>query len=150
MSNRRSNEVIEQLRLHSADFAGRDGEQDRLSRLTRTIEGEIVPRLLMSFSQANRAADPVTAAISPPCDHDVAELARLLLMRERATADTYVQIIRDQGIPLERICADLLAPVARRLGELWEQDACGYAELTAGLNRLESVLRDVRDEMSAG
>jgi hypothetical protein len=140
MSNRRSNGVIGQLQLH---------EQDRLSRLTRTIEGEIVPRLLMSFSLANRAADPVTAALAPPCEHDVAELARLLLMRERASADTYVQIIREQGMPLERICAELLAPVARRLGELWEQEACGFAELTAGLVHLESVLRDVRDEMLA-
>jgi hypothetical protein len=99
----------------------------------RTIEGEIVPRLLMS-----RAA---VGSSSPSAE--VAELARLLLVHEGEIASQFVHMLRQHGAPLERICLDLLAPAARRLGELWARDACDFAELTTGLTRLHAVLREV-------
>jgi hypothetical protein len=36
-----------------------------------------------------------------------------------------------------------MVPAARRLGELWEREECGFEELIAGLSRIESLLREV-------
>jgi hypothetical protein len=112
------------------------GEEARYARLVRVIEGEIVPRLMMS-----RAA----AATSAP-SADVAELARLLLVHEGEIASEFVHMLRQHGALPERICLDLLAPAARRLGELWARDACDFDELTTGLDRLRAVLREVSAE----
>jgi hypothetical protein len=76
MSNRRSITP-----LPGRSDAGRDqgpygripsdsSEQERLSRLARTIEGEIIPRLLISSIFSHR---------SGPLAEDQAQLARLLL-----------------------------------------------------------------------
>jgi methanogenic corrinoid protein MtbC1 len=39
------------------------------------------------------------------------------------------------------ICLDLLAPAARELGLLWEEDECDFMQVTVGLCRLHQVLR---------
>jgi hypothetical protein len=119
-----------------ANLSQSRSEKARHARLVRVIEGEIVPRLMMS-----RAA----AATSAP-SADVAELARLLLVHEGEIASEFVHMLRQHGALPERICLELLAPTARRLGELWARDACDFAELTTGLNRLQAVLLEVSAE----
>jgi hypothetical protein len=118
-------------------------EAERRAGLVNTIEGEIIPRLLMSVAALNRGGVSFNANQPTAEAGDVMELARLLLAHEPAVAAAFVEIIRQRGTPPERICVDLLAPTARRLGELWEQDACDFAQLTAGLRRLQSLLRQV-------
>jgi hypothetical protein len=111
-------------------------EDARYARLVRTIEGEIVPRLLMSR--------PAPGSSSPSTEvAEVAELARLLLVHEGEIASQFVHMLRQHGAPVERICLELLAPAARQLGELWARDACDFAALTTGLTRLHAVLREV-------
>lgn len=142
MSTRRSSSQIAAPPLGRAERGEDGGRAERLSRLTRIIEGEIVPRLLISATVASRSAALKTAESLPGSDA-VAELARLLLAPQRDKADAYVQVVRRDGMPPERICFELLAPTARRLEEIWQCDECGLAELTIGLRRLASVLRDV-------
>ncbi|MEM1052063.1 MAG: B12-binding domain-containing protein [Pseudomonadota bacterium] len=48
-----------------------------------------------------------------------------------------------QGVAINSICVDLLAPAARRLGELWEQDQCDFVDVTMGLWRLQEVLHEI-------
>jgi hypothetical protein len=112
-------------------------DKDRLARLIRTIEGEIVPRLLVSLS-----GSLMTAGDGP--DHGaVMELARLVLVSEPIATADIVQTFRRHGLPADRICLGLIAPTARRLGELWERDECNFDQLLLGLSRLESVIREV-------
>jgi hypothetical protein len=111
----------------------------------RTIEGEIVPRLLMSLVVATQTGGPLKAAAPAPASAsgDVAELTRLLLEPDRYAAGAFVQTVRQGGTPLERIYIELLAPAARHLGGLCERDECDLKELAAGLSRLLSVLLGV-------
>jgi hypothetical protein len=113
---------------------------DRRARLIRTIEGEIVPRLLVSLSGS------LTAAGEAPDPKIVSELARLLLKRSRIDAAEIVRVLSPQGICLDQKSLGLIAPAARRLGELWERDECDFDQLIVGLGFLESVIR----EMSGG
>lgn len=58
---------------------------------------------------------------------------------EEAMAEIEAHI--DAGVPLPRIYLDLLAPVARRLGELWDEDACDYFEVTLQVGRIQRFVR---------
>ncbi|HSF12956.1 MAG TPA: cobalamin B12-binding domain-containing protein, partial [Erythrobacter sp.] len=47
------------------------------------------------------------------------------------------------GVSVETVCLDLLAPAARKLGEMWEHDECDFIDVTMGLWRLQEVMREV-------
>jgi hypothetical protein len=146
MSDRRSSKVAAtQFKpLASARFSARSetDPQDRLVRLVRAIEGEIVPRLLVSFGGS------LNATLQTPKRDTVAMLALLLLSREYAGAAALARIIRPPGTPRNRACLRLIVPIARRLNELWERDECDLGQLIRGLNRLESVVREVNQKPS--
>ena len=46
----------------------------------------------------------------------------------------------DDGIPLEALLLDLFAPVARRLGTMWEADQIDFVDVTIGTSRLQQIL----------
>jgi methanogenic corrinoid protein MtbC1 len=118
----------------------------RMARLIRTIEGEIVPRLVLS----RREVKPVEAVrvrdSRGPDGSDVAELVRLLLHHDVSVASAYVDTVRQRGASLEVICLDLLAPAARELGDRWEEDECDFMQVTVGLCRLHQLLRELSPE----
>jgi MerR family transcriptional regulator, light-induced transcriptional regulator len=118
-----------------------DSEQ-RKARLLRTVEGEIIPRLVLAGRNA-RQESTSTQRHTKPTTEDVAELARLLLSHDAAVALAFVESVRLRGTGLESICLDLLAPTARRLGELWDDDRCTFMQVTVGLCRLHGVLRQM-------
>jgi methanogenic corrinoid protein MtbC1 len=115
----------------------------RMARLVRTIEGEIVPRLVLA-RRVSLGQETVSARQSrSPDTCDVTELVRLLLAHDTGVASAYVETVRQRGASLEMICLDLLAPAARELGTLWEADECDFMQVTVGLCRLHQVLRDL-------
>jgi methanogenic corrinoid protein MtbC1 len=116
---------------------------ERMASLVRTIEGEIIPRLMLAHRFApERSLFPETQGRSPGVE-DVAELSRLVLAHEADVAASFVAAMRAQGMPLETIFLELLTPTARRLGELWEADLCDFTQVTVGLWRLQQVLREL-------
>jgi methanogenic corrinoid protein MtbC1 len=46
-------------------------------------------------------------------------------------------------LSLESVFLDLLAPAARHLGEMWDEDRAGFAEVTLGMTTLHQVLREL-------
>jgi methanogenic corrinoid protein MtbC1 len=120
----------------------------RMARLIRTIEGEIVPRLVLS-RRTSRPAEIVKAREHRnPDATDVAELVRLLLHHDVAVASAYVDTVRQRGATLEMVCLDLLAPAARQLGVMWEEDECDFMQVTVGLCRLHQLLRELSPEFT--
>jgi methanogenic corrinoid protein MtbC1 len=107
--------------------------------LVRAVEGEIVPRLLL----ARRAALPVATPANAPAieDRDADELARLLIVHEVDVPFAYAESIRYRGATTRDLYIRLLAPAARRLGEMWEQDECDFMQVTLGLGRLHQLLQ---------
>jgi MerR family transcriptional regulator, light-induced transcriptional regulator len=117
----------------------------RMARLVRTIEGEIVPRLVMA-RRVVRVTVPVENAARGPDDVDVKELVRVLLAHDVSVASAYVETVRQRGASLEAVCLRLLAPAARELGLLWEEDECDFMQVTVGLCRLHHLLRELSPE----
>ena len=111
----------------------------RMARLVRTVEAEIVPRLLLSRRSAPMASVP--AGADAPDAGDTAELARLLLNFDVEVPLAYVETIRHRGISVQQIYLQLLAPAARRLGLLWDRDECDFVQVTIALGRLHQLLQ---------
>jgi methanogenic corrinoid protein MtbC1 len=117
-----------------------------MARLVRTIEGEIVPRLVLARRVAGGVPPAEVVTGRPPDEVDVRELVRLLLTHEVGVASAYVETVRQRGASLESVCLALLAPAARELGLLWEEDECDFMQVTVGLCRLHHLLRELSPE----
>lgn len=51
-----------------------------------------------------------------------------------------------RGVSLDRIYMDLLAPAARRLGDLWEEDRCDYFQVTLLVGRMQGMVHRLGPE----
>jgi methanogenic corrinoid protein MtbC1 len=121
----------------------------RMARLVRTIEGEIVPRLVLARRVTGSYETVKPVECKSPDAADIQEFVRLLLAHDTAVASAYVEGVRQRGSTHEIICLQLLAPAARELGLLWEKDECDFMQVTVGLCRLHQVLRELSEEFRA-
>ena len=106
------------------------------------IEGEIIPRLLMAHSSGAKQGSK--AKPSRPIDPEAALRFAVLPLRLEAVGlleevDGFIA----NGVSVETVCLDLLAPAARKLGEMWETDECDFLDVTMGLWRLQEVMREI-------
>ena len=127
-----------------------NGSGQRIADLAHTIETEIIPRLI----QLHRAA-PAVAPIYPAGavgsgprfgTGDIAEFTRVVLSHDACVAVTFIESLRAEGYALEKLYLDLIAPAARRLGELWEDDLADFVEVTLALGRLQQLLHRFSDD----
>jgi len=131
---------IPKPRQRAADVSG--------SLLTKVIEAEIIPRLLLAH-KTPAARSALTDDVPSDTEGTQADIidsesfAELVLASELHEIVERVDRLLRHGVPLERIFLDLLAPVARRLGEFWEEDRCTFADVTLGLARLHQVLHEI-------
>lgn len=120
-----------------------DPPDDRLAWLVRTIETEIIPRLMLAH-QAPACGDAVPGGGADGISAaDVAAFASQVLLKEAGAALAHVESMRADGTALETIYLELLAPTARRLGVMWDEDLCDFTEVTVGLWRLQQVMYDL-------
>jgi MerR family transcriptional regulator, light-induced transcriptional regulator len=113
--------------------------KDRLFRLARAIESDVIPRLV----QAHRSTESLHLSVPKPSEADVqAFVADIVGDREDAVA-ALLDRMRQRGLPVEMLYLDLLAPAARLLGEMWNDDECDFATVTVALGRLQCLLREL-------
>jgi len=119
-----------------------------INRLAKTIEGEIIPRLLLS-DKANSVPDRRLPSGDVLSSDDIQEFSGLILALDQTLAYTFVEQKRAEGQSLESVILDLLAPTASYLGELWKVDRCSFTEVTVGLSRLRQLLRDLSPDFES-
>ena len=110
--------------------------------LAKAVEYEIIPRLMLAHRVPDECASHPLTAHQRVMPEDVAVFAELVLHEDDHAVRDCVISLRDRGVPIEAIFLDLLSPVARHLGEMWERDLCSFTEVTVGLGRLQKVLRE--------
>ncbi|MEM9209028.1 MAG: cobalamin B12-binding domain-containing protein [Pseudomonadota bacterium] len=108
-----------------------------LSRLSRTIETEIVPRFMLAFESDSRASG---AANDLDLGSRVEEFVQIVVDHDAQVAARYIDALRQQGAHLADIYLDLLGPAARYLGVLWEEDDATFADVAIGVCRMHQVL----------
>ena len=107
--------------------------------LSRTIESEIIPRLLLAHSAL--ANDQPSGDAGVANDREIADLVDILIRETLPVACRFVDAIRDRGMSAENVVAELLPAAARHVGWLWETDACTFVDVTFALSRLQQLLR---------
>jgi methanogenic corrinoid protein MtbC1 len=121
--------------------AGERAFDARKARLAQTIEAEIIPRLMMAHQFD--ISTPSPGAGETAGKPDVAQFADLVMTREAASVIACVASLLDQGVTVEAIYLDLLAPAARRLGDLWTEDLVCFTDVAVGLTRLQNVMTSI-------
>ncbi len=116
---------------------------ERLLRLQRTIQNEIIPRLLVSHRAGPVPPSLAIAVARQLSDVDVRQFLALVRGIDDTGSAEFVQELMQSGISIESVYLDLLAPAARRLGTLWESDECDFVEVTVAMGRMQRTLRDL-------
>lgn len=128
-------------------------EDQRRAILTRTVEFDVIPRLLEAHAAPVMEAmsDWVAVAMAPlvaepfilTAGH-VADLVSIVLADGDLATIGFVESLHESGAKPETIFLDLLAPAARKLGEMWDDDECDFTEVTVGLWRLQTAMRELK------
>jgi methanogenic corrinoid protein MtbC1 len=109
--------------------------------LSHTIEAEIIPRLILAHrnDEARRSAAALTAASVTPAE--LKDFSEIILVGRIDEAVAIIAALSARGVSIEKIMLDLLAPVAMKLGEMWENDSVDFLSVTVSLGHLQKVLR---------
>lgn len=121
--------------------------------LDKLIESEIIPRLMLVNREAAETTQPSAPETSRAYEFNAEEIdrfARRAVENDHALLVDEINTLISDGVPHEDILLKLLAPAARRLGELWEDDRADFTEVTIGLMKLHRVLDQVRANAPCG
>lgn len=132
----------------SAQDVGDTGLDDpaRVGYLVRTIERAVIPRLV----QARRPAGSDSPGLPPaPGALELQTFVSRILHGREADMQGQVMQLRRSGVSVSDIYLHLLAPAARTLGSLWDQDLCDFPGVTVGLGRLQRLLRELSEAFEA-
>jgi methanogenic corrinoid protein MtbC1 len=67
----------------------------------------------------------------------------LLLQHDASPSANYVKELFAQGVELEELYLNLLTPVARKLGEMWDNDEADFTQVTVALWRIKQLMYDL-------
>lgn len=119
--------------------------QPNLRPLARTIECEIIPRLMLLHRSAPENSNLVVVSRPPEAGHlgpeRLADFLETVLDQSFAASIGFVDRVLGEGHSVETVILDLCAPAARALGRAWEEDRLSFVEVTIALSRLQQVLR---------
>ena len=120
------------------------------ARLERVLHREVLPRLMLSLG-AQGASEPkqdqqAGASLAVWLD----DFVHVLLKPDPDESLAFVEKMRAEGGAHHAIFLDLLAPAARRLGNLWDNDDCDFMEVAVGVQRLQRILRVLSPIRSGG
>ncbi|MBX9759582.1 MAG: cobalamin B12-binding domain-containing protein [Beijerinckiaceae bacterium] len=115
------------------EMLAREDVVERHIRLAQVVSHQIVPRLKSLHS----TKPEIAAAIS---HEEVDQFAHLVLSPDIRTAEAFVTLLRERGLPMDFLFVELLEPAARHLGEMWNHDECDFVDVTLGLGRLQRLL----------
>ncbi len=113
--------------------------QERMARIVRTIEADIIPRLVHAHRPAPEAPPVAPAAVVQAAD--VSRFVALVLSAGDAAWTDFIAALRDRGLSVETLYLDLLAPAARELGTMWEDDTALFSDVTVAVGRLHRIMR---------
>jgi MerR family transcriptional regulator, light-induced transcriptional regulator len=121
---------------------------DRAETVAELIERQVIPRLML-VHRGEVLADATPSGGPTISLQEADDFAPFALDSDADVLLDHVELFLRRGVPLETIFVDLLAPAARRLGTMWDEDRCDFVDVTMGLWRLQEVLRELSSRMPA-
>ena len=127
-------DVVQAERRRNNDF-----EQLR-AYLGQIVENQIVPRLLLTHHGVSLPRPDSSDLNAARLRQQIDEFAEIVIKRDVASSIAYFEDMRDKGFSVEELFQDLLAPTARRLGELWDEDINDFMDVTRGFGHLQQIV----------
>lgn len=119
--------------LRRAAGPGAAVQSGRADALARTLRDELIPRLARAHREALSHIRP----------EDVVAFTDELLHGDEAVLLARLNHLHRLGFSPQALCMELLAPAARRLGRLWDDDHCDFTAVTIGTGLLQRLLRSL-------
>lgn len=116
-----------------------NAEVSRTELLT-TINERIIPQLVLSHTVDLPVEDDGCATRLPPTEEEIAAFAAIAKAEEVSAALAFIEALAKDGISLEVVLLNLIAPTARLLGEQWLNDDATFTDVTIGLATLQQVV----------
>ncbi|MEM8950864.1 MAG: cobalamin B12-binding domain-containing protein [Pseudomonadota bacterium] len=113
----------------------------RIAGLAGVVQDEVVPRLVEAYKPIVNEPDLTEGVLEAPKSGAIDQLADLVVTDGDA-AGVFVKKLHEDGMSVEAIYLNVLAPTARLLGKLWETDRRHFADVTVGVGRLQQMLRE--------
>ncbi len=107
--------------------------------LMEILESQIIPNLLKSNESAAPFFSTDGIRTELPTEEEIARFAVLCIESNQEAPNIFVQSLMSEGLASEAIFLHLLAPAARHLGYLWEDDLCDFTQVTIGLVRMQQI-----------
>jgi methanogenic corrinoid protein MtbC1 len=107
--------------------------------LMQILESQIIPSLLAAneFTEPFYSTDGARTAL--PTESEISNFAELCTGLDEEAPNLFVQGLMAEGLSSEAIFLHLLAPAARHLGYLWDEDLCDFSKVTIGLIRMQKI-----------
>jgi MerR family transcriptional regulator, light-induced transcriptional regulator len=109
--------------------------------LNKTIEAQIIPRLLIQHSKADQTLIP--RSDEPISADEVKYFAELLINSSTDICLGYVKALSLEGRNLNEIYLNLIAPAARRMQCYWELDEHSFTTVTLALGRIQQIMQEL-------
>ena len=106
--------------------------------LVQLIRQRVIPQLLQLHASSGEAQDGANRVLSETQDLIEALLAG-------GNGESQIAALQARRVSHHDILLCVLAPAARALNDLWEQDRCSFATVTLSMWRLRGLLRSLSD-----
>lgn len=126
--------------VHPIRARDSSAEQQRVAWLAQALEADVIPRLVLARHAMVGPPHSEDVQGAGPTADEVAQLSDIVMTGDLMSANAFIGTLRARNLPLARIYLELLAPTARRLGELWAEDRCDFASVTIGLCCLQQLV----------
>ena len=112
--------------------------------LNKTIESEIIPRLLMGhkLESANEKAIELANEIKVK-QSEIVDFCQTLLDGPIENCLSYIDAMQKKGHTLVSLYMNLIPASTRRLQELWETDENNFTEVTIALGRAQNLIHQL-------
>jgi len=108
----------------------------RIREELSSLVDNVVDRLIET-NVSRQTAVPIL----PPTAAEIEALAHLAAERDLDATAALLDRLRARGVSKDVVVFELVPAVARRLGELWDVDLIGFAEVTVGIGTLQLLVR---------
>lgn len=126
-----------------------DYDPDSLSpfALRRLVEAEIIPRLLLAHRGEAGLLQTIGTDAGKIDGKTARHFATAALHQEAYGLLVEVDALIARGSSVEAIFLEVLAPAARHLGTMWDQDAVDFVDVTMALWRLQEIVHELAARM---
>ncbi len=113
------------------------------------VETQIIPRLVIAHGSEAAAGLSLVGAGGSISAAEADAFAPLALDHGACALLDHVEMFLARGVSVDTIFVDLLAPAARHLGFMWEEDTADFIAVTMALWRLQEVVRELSSRVPA-